>query len=199
MNPGLRISVADDEQDMRDFFEKMLPLLGHQVVSIAETGRELVEHCRTLKPDLIITDIKMPDMDGIEASTIIGKECPTPVILVSAYHDAEMIQRAEADHVLAYLVKPIGKADLQPAISLAMRRFNELQALRKESTDLRRALADRKIIEQAKGILMKLTGADEKDAFRRLQDLASERNQKLIEAAQNIVSMEKAFRPAASN
>jgi response regulator NasT len=199
MNPGLRISVADDEQDMRDFFEKMLPLLGHQVVSIAETGRELVEHCRTLKPDLIITDIKMPDMDGIEAATIIGRECPAPVILVSAYHDAEMIQRAEADHVLAYLVKPIGKADLQPAISLAMRRFNELQALRKESSDLRQALADRKIIEQAKGILMKLTGADEKDAFRRLQDLAAERNQKLIDAAQNIVAMEKALRPAASS
>jgi response regulator NasT len=199
MNQGLRISVADDEQDIRDFFERMLPLLGHQVVSIAETGRELVEHCRTLKPDLIITDIKMPDMDGIEASDVIGQECPTPVILVSAYHDDESIERAVADHVLGYLVKPIGKADLQPAISVAMRRFAELQALRKESTDLRQALADRKIIEQAKGILMKVTGADEKDAFRRLQDLAAERNQKLVDAAQNIVAMEKAFRPAASS
>jgi response regulator NasT len=199
MNHGLRISVADDEQDMRDFFERMLPLLGHQVVSIAETGSELVEHCRTLKPDLIITDIKMPDMDGIEAASLIGRECPTPVILVSAYHDAESIERAVADHVLGYLVKPIGKADLQPAISVAMRRFAELQALRKESTDLRQALADRKIIEQAKGILMKVTGADERDAFRRLQDLAAERNQKLVDAAQNIVAMEKAFRPAASS
>jgi AmiR/NasT family two-component response regulator len=199
MSQCLRISVADDEQDMRDFFERMLPLLGHQVVSVAETGRELVEHCRELKPDLVITDIKMPDMDGIEASTLICVECPTPVILVSAYHDSELIERAEADHVLAYLVKPIGRADLQPAIAVATRRFAELQALRKESADLRQALADRKIIEQAKGILMKLTGADEKDAFRRLQDLAAERNQKLIEAAQNIVAMEKAFRPAASN
>ena len=199
MSQSLRISVADDEQDMRDFFERMLPLLGHQVVSVAETGRELVEHCRELKPDLVITDIKMPDMDGIEASTLICVECPTPVILVSAYHDSELIERAEADHVLAYLVKPIGRADLQPAIAVATRRFAELQALRKESADLRQALADRKIIEQAKGILMKLTGADEKDAFRRLQDLAAERNQKLIEAAQNIVAMEKAFRPAASN
>ena len=199
MSQGLRISVADDEQDMRDFFERMLPLLGHQVVSIAETGKELVEHCRALKPDLIITDIKMPDMDGIEAADTIGQECPTPVILVSAYHDPESIERAVADHVLGYLVKPIGKADLQPAISVAMRRFAELQSLRKESIDLRQALADRKIIEQAKGILMKLTGADEKDAFRRLQDLAAERNQKLIDAAQNIVAMEKAFRPAANN
>jgi response regulator NasT len=199
MSQNLRISVADDEQDMRDFFERMLPLLGHQVISLAETGRELVEHCRTLKPDLIITDIKMPDMDGIEAANIIGQKCPTPVILVSAYHDDESLERAVADHVLGYLVKPIGKADLQPAISVAMRRFAELQALRKESTELRQALADRKIIEQAKGILMKVTGADEKDAFRRLQDLAAERNQKLIDAAQNIVAMEKAFRPASSS
>ena len=199
MNHQLRISVADDEQDMRDFFERMLPLLGHQVVSIAETGRELLEHCKKLRPDLIITDIKMPDLDGIEAAAIIGEECPTPVILVSAYHDEESIARAEADHILAYLVKPIGKSDLQPAISLAMRRFAELQALRKESLDLRQALADRKIIEQAKGILMKIAGADEKDAFRRLQELAAERNQKLIEAAQSIVAMEKAFRPAASS
>jgi response regulator NasT len=199
MSQNLRISVADDEQDMRDFFERMLPLLGHQVISVAETGSELVEHCRTLRPDLIITDIKMPDMDGIEAANVIGQECPTPVILVSAYHDDASIERAVADHVLGYLVKPIGKADLQPAISVAMRRFAELQALRKESTDLRQALADRKIIEQAKGILMKVTGADEKDAFRRLQDLAAERNQKLVEAAQNVVAMEKAFRPATSN
>jgi response regulator NasT len=196
MNHGLRISVADDEQDMRDFFEKMLPLLGHQVVSIAETGHELVEHCRNLKPDLIITDIKMPDMDGIEAASIIAKECPTPVILVSAYHDPDSIQRAEADHVLAYLVKPIGKANLEPVIGLAMRRFAELQALRKESSDLRQALADRKVIEQAKGILMKVAGTDEKEAFRRLQELAADRNQKLIEAAQNIVALEKTFRPA---
>jgi response regulator NasT len=199
MSQNLRISVADDEQDMRDFFERMLPLLGHQVVSIAENGHELVEHCRKLRPDLIITDIKMPDMDGIDAANLIGQECPTPVILVSAYHDPESIERAVADHVLGYLVKPIGKADLQPAISVAMRRFAELQDLRQESTDLRQALADRKIIEQAKGILMKLTHADEKEAFRRLQELAAERNQKLIDAAQNIVGMEKTFRPAAGN
>jgi response regulator NasT len=199
MNHNLRISVADDEQDMRDFFEKMLPLLGHNVISVAETGKELVEHCRSLKPDLIITDIKMPDMDGIEAVNLIAQECPTPVILVSAYHDPALIERAEADHVLAYLVKPIGKADLQPAIAVATRRFAELQSLRKESADLRQALADRKIIEQAKGILMKFTGTDEKEAFRRLQELAAERNQKLIDAAQNIVAMEKAFRPAAKN
>jgi response regulator NasT len=151
VNSSLRIAVADDEPDMRDFFEKMLPLCGHQVVSLAETGRELVQHCRDLKPDLVITDIKMPDMDGIEASMEICRERPVPVILVSAYHDPELIERAEGDHVLAlaYLVKPIGKVDLQPAIAVAVRRFNELETLRRETSDLRQALSDRKVIEQA--------------------------------------------------
>jgi len=195
MSSGLRIAVADDELEMRDFFEKALPRFGHQVVSVAENGKQLVEHCREQCPDLVITDIKMPQLDGIEACTQICQERPIPVILVSAYHDPTLIERAEADHVLAYLVKPIGLADLQPAISIATRRFAELQALHKECHDLRQALADRKVIEQAKGLLMKIAAIDEKEAFRRLQELASERNYKLIEAAQSILAVEKALTP----
>jgi response regulator NasT len=195
MTSGLRIAVADDEVEMRDFFEKVLPRFGHQVVSVAENGKQLVEHCRELSPDLVITDIKMPELDGIEASTQICQERPVPIVLVSAYHDPALIERAESDHVLAYLVKPIGLADLQPAISIAMRRFAELQTLHKECKDLRQALSDRKVIEQAKGLLMKLAGIDEKDAFRRLQELASEKNQKLIDAAQSILAVEKAVSP----
>ena len=195
MTDKLRIAVADDEADMRDWFERILPTLGHQVVSVAETGLELAEHCRTLQPDLVITDIKMPDMDGIEAAQTICAERPVPIILISAYHDAELVERAEADHVLAYLVKPIGKAALGPAIGLAMRRFSELQELRKEAADLRQALADRHVIEQAKGVLMKVTRIDERTAFRRLQQLAADKNQKLIEAAQAVLALEKALRP----
>lgn len=195
MTDSLRIAVADDEPDMRDFFERMLTRLGHKVVSIAETGAQLVEHCRELKPDLVITDIKMPDLDGIEASNQICQAQPTPVILVSAHHDPELIARAENDHVLAYLVKPIGQADLPPAIGVAMRRFRELQALRNEAADLKAALADRKVIEQAKGILTKITGIDERDAFRRLQELAAEKNVKLVDAARQVLSLEKIFRP----
>jgi len=196
MSQRLRIAVADDEADMRDFFERMLPLCGHEVVSVAETGKELVEHCQTLHPDLVITDIKMPDMDGIDASTQICRDRPTPVILVSAYHDPQLVHRAEADHVMAYLVKPIGQADLGPAIAVAISRFQELQAVRKEAGDLKQALADRKVIEQAKGILMKVTGVDEKDAYKRLQQLAADKNQKVIDAAQSVLAMEKALRPA---
>src|SRR5262249_58046140 len=103
------------------------------VVCVDQHGRELIEHRKTQKPDLVITDIKMPDMDGIDAAMQIYKDRPVPVILVSAYHDPELIARAESDHVLGYLVKPIEQADLEPAIALAMRRFEQFETLRKEA------------------------------------------------------------------
>jgi two-component system, response regulator PdtaR len=195
MTRSLKIAVADDELDMRDYFQQILPLLGHQVVGAAQTGRELVDLCAATHPDLVITDIKMPDMDGIDAATQLYRQAPVPVILVSAYHDPEFIRRAEADHILAYLVKPIKQADLEPAISIAMRRFEQFQALRKETTDLKKALEDRKVIEKAKGILMKKAGLDEHDAFRRLQKLASDKNLKLIAIAQMILTAEEALEP----
>ena len=199
MTRSLKIAVADDELDMRDYFQQILPLLGHQVVAVAQTGRELVALCATIHPDLVITDIKMPDMDGIDAATQLYRDGPVPVILVSAYHDPEFIRRAEADHILAYLVKPIKQADLEPAIAIAMRRFEQFQALRKEATDLKQALEDRKVIEKAKGILMKKANLDEHDAFRRLQKLASDKNRKLIEIAQMILTAEEAFGSAGSS
>jgi response regulator NasT len=114
---------------------------------------------------------------------------------VSAYHDPGLIKRAESDHILAYLIKPIKQADLEPAISIAMRRFEQFQDLRKETADLRQALEDRKVIERAKGILMKKAGLDEQGAFRRLQKLASDRNRKLVEIAHMIVTADEALQP----
>jgi response regulator NasT len=196
MNQPLRIAVADDEPDMRDYFAKILPRLGHQVVALARDGRELVEQCRAVRPDLVITDIKMPEMDGIDAAIALYKDTPLPVVLVSAYHDADLIQRAEADHIMGYLVKPIKQADLGPVIALAMRRFEQFQELRKEASDLRQALEDRKLIERAKGILMKKAGLDEASAFRRLQKLASDKNLKLAEVARILLTAEEAFLPS---
>src|SRR5262249_30792150 len=158
---------------------KMLPHLGHRIVAVAEDGRELVHLCKEQSPDLVITDIKMPEMDGIDAATETYRSMALPVILVSAYHDAELIARAEADHIMGYLVKPIKQADLEPVIALAMRRFEQFQELRKEAADLRQALEDRKIIERAKGIMMKVAHLDEQTAFRRLQKIASDKNLKL--------------------
>ena len=107
-------------------------------------------------PDLVITDIRMPDMDGIEAAEAIYAVEPVPIIIVSAFHDAEHRSPGpKKDHILAYLVKPIKQADLEPAITIAMTRFQQFQAIRQETDDLRQALEDRKLIERAKGILMK--------------------------------------------
>jgi response regulator NasT len=193
MSRSLRIAVADDELDMREYFATILPHLGHQVVVVAADGRSLVDGCRKTHPELVITDIKMPDMDGIDAAAQIFRDRPTPVIIVSAFHDPELIRRAQDDHILAFLVKPIKQTDLEPAIAIAMRRFEQFQAMRKETADLKQALEDRKIVERAKGILMKKAGLDENDAFRRLQKLASEKNRKLIEIAHMILTAEEAF------
>jgi response regulator NasT len=199
MNRPLRIVVADDEPRIQQYFRRILPLLGHQVVAVAQTGRELVDLCRSHQPDLIITDIKMSEMDGIEAAVQICNERPLPIILVSAYHDTELIERAEANHVLAYLIKPIKQAHLEPAIALAVRRFEQFQALRQEAADLRQALADRKKIERAKGVLMRQAKLDEEEAFRRMQKMARDRNQKLVEVAEIVLAVGDALtRPADS-
>ena len=195
MNRPLRIAVADDEPDMRDYFRKILPRLGHQVVAAAGTGRELLELCRAAGPDLVITDIRMPDLDGIDAATLLYQERPVPVILVSAYHDPELIARAGADHILGYLVKPIKQSDLGPAIALALRRFEQFEALRREAADLRQALEDRKVIERAKGLLMRRAGLDEQEAFRRLQKVAMDGNRRLIEVAHMVLTAEEALQP----
>ncbi len=195
MNARLRIAVADDEQDMRDYFRVGLKRLGHEVIAVAQNGRELVELCRATQPDLVITDIKMPELDGIDAAAAIYRERPVPVILVSAYHDAALIERAEADHILGYLVKPIKQGDLEPVIALALRRFEQFEALRQEAADLRQALDDRKVIERAKGILLRRGPLDEQEAFRRLQQLAREKSRKLVEIAQMDLVAEEAARP----
>src|SRR5262249_35244572 len=176
-------------------FQEALPRLGHEVVTVASTGRELAERCRETKPDLIITDIMMPDMDGIEASQQVNRERAVPVILVSAYHDAELVVRAGAEPIMAYLLKPVREADLTAAIYLAVLRFEPFQKLLKEAANLRQAMEDRKLIERAKGILMKRARIDEPEAFRRLQRLASDKNKKLVEVAQVILLAEEAFQP----
>jgi AmiR/NasT family two-component response regulator len=193
MARSLRIVVADDEPRMRAYLRESLIDLGHDVVAVAASGHELVEACRAARPDLAVTDVKMPDLDGIEATAEICRETPLPVVLVSAYHDQATVERAEAAGVMAYLVKPIVEADLGPVIALAVRRFDELQALRKETADLRQTLEERKLIERAKGLLMKTAGVDEATAFQRLQKLASQKSKKLIDAARMVLAVESVF------
>lgn len=195
MKRSLRIVVADDKPKMLAYFRETLEELGHRVAGEAQDGKELVQKTLAERPDLVITDIKMPLMDGIEAASAIYSELPIPVILVSAHHDSEFIERAEKDHVMAYLVKPIKSEHLDTAISIAVRRFEEFHTVSREAADLKQALEDRKIIERAKGVLMKQAGLEEEDAFKRLQDLASTKHQKMVEIARMILTMQDAFEP----
>jgi response regulator NasT len=192
MNRSLHIAVAEDEPVMQKYLTETLTLLGHRV-DMSGTGHQLIEHCQADTPELVITDIRLPDMNGLDAATRIYEHAPVPIIVISAFHDAPLLERAEKDHVLAYLVKPIKQQDLEPAIGIAMSRFKEIQSMKQEADDLRQTLEDRKLIERAKGLLMKRSGLDEPEAFRRLQKLARDRNQKLAEIAQIIVSAEEVY------
>jgi response regulator NasT len=190
---GLRIAVADDERDMRQFFQEVLTHLGHKVVANAETGRQLVEKCHAAPPDLIITDIRMPDMDGLDAAAAVNRERPVPVVAVSAHSEPELIGRASQGPVMTYLIKPIKPADLQAAITMAMARFEQLRKVSQEAAGLRQALEDRKVIERAKEIVARRLRLEEAMAFKRLQKLASVRNDKLAEVAQRILDADRVF------
>ncbi|HLW64035.1 MAG TPA: ANTAR domain-containing protein [Gemmataceae bacterium] len=195
MKSSLRIAVAEDESVMQRYLQETLTNLGHQV-SMAGTGKDLIDKCKAEKPELVITDIRLPDMNGLDATAAVYQDAPVPIVVISAFHDTDLVERAERDHVLAYLVKPIKQQDLEPAISIAMSRFKEFNGMREEADSLRQALEDRKIIERAKGLLMKRAGLDEPEAFRRLQKLARDKNQKLVEIAHMIVTAEEAYQAA---
>lgn len=194
MRTSLSIAVADDERDTREFLAEALERAGHKIVGCFATGDELVKAIHDKKPDLVVADIRMPEIDGIEAATIANHERPIPFILVSAFHDQETLDRASAGQVFGYLIKPISEADLKTAISLAIVRFEQFQALLKDTHDLRQALDDRKIIEKAKGILMKRNQVDEEEAYRRLRKAASQQNVKLNEVCRKVISAEQVFR-----
>lgn len=193
MTDCLRVAIADDDAEVRRTLAAMLTALGHEVVFAGATGRELVSHCLEQRPDLILTDIDMPDMDGLDAAMVIYERAPAPVILLTGFCSPELIDRAEQNHVLGYLIKPTNQSQIEAAIGLAVRRHEEFQTLRKEAADLRQSLADRKLIERAKGLLMKHLGVDEPEAFRRLQKFASNKNKKLVEIAETIVTASEAL------
>lgn len=193
MTQTLRVIVADDEPLLAEELSAYLRDMGNEVVAIAATGKELVDRSAELLPDLIVTDVKMPDMDGLEAAKIICSKTPVPVVVVSAYHDEDYIKRATEQCVMSYLVKPLDEASLKAALALAMRRFREFEALHKENANLRQTLEDRKLIERAKGVLMKRTGLDEESAFLRLQKLSREKASRMVDVAKTILDAEEAF------
>jgi AmiR/NasT family two-component response regulator len=193
MNAPLRVVVADDERDVREYLQETMTRLGWQVTAAAATGRELVEACRTSPPDLIVTDVKLPDLDGIAAAAAANAAGPVPVVLISAHHGDDLLGRLADLPVMGYLIKPISEANLKAAVAVAMTRFRHFVALRQEVTDLRQALEDRKLIERAKGSLMRRLRVDEEEAFRRLRQAASGKNMKLVEMSRQVIAAESVF------
>ena len=165
----LRILVAEDETIIRLDLRETLERAGFEVCAEARDGEEAVELARVEKPDLAVLDVKMPRLDGIEAARRILAERPIPIVMLTAYGQDELVARAVEAGVFGYLVKPFRETDLLPAMQTARARHAELEALRDEAESLAEALATRKIVERAKGLLMEREGLSEQDAFTRLQ------------------------------
>jgi AmiR/NasT family two-component response regulator len=182
-----RIIIADDESIIRMDLREMLSNLGYLVIGEVGDGRSAVNLARELRPDIVIMDIKMPDMDGIDAAKILTEEEIAPVLLLTAYSQQELVGRAREAGVVGYLVKPFRESDLSPAIEVALARFSEFRALEKEVGDLQKALETRKFVDRAKGILMDTQGLTEAEAFRKVQKMSMNTRKPMKEVAEAII------------
>jgi len=182
-----RILIADDESLILMDLREMLTNLGYLVVGEASDGLSATNMARELKPDLVIMDIMMPGTDGIEAARLLTAERIAPVLLLTAYSQADLVERAKEAGVVGYLVKPFRETNLAPAIEVTLARFEEFQALRKEVDDLKESLETRKVVDRAKGILMTTQGLTEQDAFRRIQKMSMNTRRPMKEIAEAII------------
>ncbi len=182
-----RVVIADDESIIRMDLREMLTNLGYLVVGEAGDGRSAVNQARELRPDVVIMDIKMPDMDGIEAAGILTQERIAPVVLLTAFSQRDLVERAKEAGVVGYLVKPFRESDLGPAIDVALARFAEFRALERQVSDLQETLETRKVVDRAKGILMDTQGLSEADAFRKIQKMSMNTRKPMKEIAEAII------------
>jgi two-component system, response regulator PdtaR len=185
---SLRILVAEDEAIIRLDLAEMLAEAGHVVVGQANTGEMAVEMATQLRPDLVIMDVKMPVMDGITAAEVLGKERICPVVMLTAFSQKELVERARDAGVMAYIVKPFTPKDVIPAIDIARSRWAEIEALEAEIQDLGDRLETRKAVDRAKGILMNKLKISEGDAFRWIQKTAMDRRMGMREVAEAVIS-----------
>lgn len=188
---NLRILIADNESIIRMDLRELLEEAGHEVVGEAADGVAAVESTRKLKPDLVIMDIKMPEMDGIAAAKIISNEKLAPVLLLTAYSQKEIVEKAKDSGVLAYLVKPVKESNLFPAMEIALSRFKEYMQIEQELLDLRNSLETRKILDRAKGLLMDAYNLSEQEAFRRIQQYSMAKRKSIREVAEAIIDASK--------
>jgi response regulator NasT len=184
----MRILVAEDETIIRLDLRDLLERAGFDVCAEAKDGEEAVELARAEQPDLAIMDVKMPRLDGIEAARRILDERPIPIVMLTAYGQDELVSRAVEAGVFGYLVKPFREQDLLPAIQTARARYEELAAAREEAESLAEALAARKVIERAKGLIMEKEGLSEHDAFARLRKASQVSGRPLKVIAEAVVA-----------
>jgi response regulator NasT len=182
----MRILIAEDEAIIRLDLKEMLTEQGHDVVGEARDGAEAISLVRELRPDIVFMDINMPGVDGLQAAAVIGEEGIAPVVMVTAFSQAEHVEAATAAGAMAYIVKPFSSTDIVPAMTLAVARFAEARALAEEVSDLSERLETRKAVDRAKGLLM-IGGLTEPEAFKRLQKLAMDKRKTLREVAEAIV------------
>jgi two-component system, response regulator PdtaR len=188
-----RVLVAEDEAIIRLDLAEMLQEAGYDVVGQAGDGEQAVAMALDLKPDIVIMDVKMPVMDGITAAEQIGKERICPVVMLTAFSQTELVERARDAGVMAYVVKPFTASDVTPALDIALSRWSELKALEAEVADLGDRLETRKAVDRAKGVLMTKLKITEADAFRWIQKTAMDRRMGMREVADAVIAgMEKA-------
>jgi AmiR/NasT family two-component response regulator len=183
----LRILIADDESIIRIDLKEMLAGMGHEVVGEATTGMEAVDKAKELDPDLVFLDIKMPQMDGLEALRMMNEEKLRPIIILTAFSDQSLIEKAIELGAKAYLVKPFRTSGLAPAIHLALAHFHELKVLREENVTLRETIEQSKLINKAKGLLMEHENLSEQEAFRKIQKMSMDKNKRMKEVAEAII------------
>jgi response regulator NasT len=184
----LRIVIADNESIIRMDIREMLEEAGHTVVGEAADGLQAIELAKKHNPDLVIMDIKMPEMDGISAAKVISAKKLAPVLLLTAYSQKEIVEKAKESGVLAYLVKPVKENNLFPAMEIAISRFQEFMELEKELEDVKGSLETRKILDRAKGILMDAYQLTEQEAYRRIQQYSMSKRKSIREVAEAIIS-----------
>jgi len=184
---GLRVLIAEDEALIRLDLAEMLEEEGYVVVGQAEDGEKAVALAEALQPDLVILDIKMPRLDGIAAAERVAAKQIAPVVILTAFSQRDLVERARDAGAMAYLVKPFTKADLVPAIEMAVSRFAEARLLESEVADLGEQLATRKALDRAKGILQQQMGLSEPEAFRWVQKTAMDLRRSMREVAEGVV------------
>ena len=183
-----RVLVAEDEALIRMDLAEMLAEEGYDVVAAVEDGEQAVARARELMPDLVIMDVKMPRLDGIAAAEQIARERIAPVVMLTAFSQRDLVERARDAGAMAYLVKPFTRSDLPPAIEMAVSRFAELRQLEAEVGDLRDRLETRKLVDRAKGVLQEQLRLTEPEAFRWIQKTAMDLRLSMRQVAEGVVT-----------